>query len=130
MVNLLCQKRSEDSFRQSGSHFWPLAQIAFLLILTSFARLPAAAADCSPAADQYIVFKQNTRTTSFEGFDLSKTRAGGVDVFRFLVSSALGQEAELHSASTLSTGVWYHVAGVRGSNFLQLYVNGQLERQT
>jgi lysophospholipase L1-like esterase len=26
--------------------------------------------------------------------------------------------------------VWYHVAGVRSSNFLQLYVNGQLEAQT
>ena len=30
----------------------------------------------------------------------------------------------------VSTGVWYHVAGVRGSNFTQIYVNGVLERQT
>src|SRR5204862_4362621 len=66
----------------------------------------------------------------FEGIDFSKTRVGASDVFRFLVTSATGQEVELHSASVLSTGVWYHVAAVRGSNFLQLYVNGQLERQT
>ena len=28
------------------------------------------------------------------------------------------------------TGAWYHVAGVRGPNYLQLYVNGELEGQT
>ena len=28
------------------------------------------------------------------------------------------------------TGAWYHVVGVRGSNFIQVYVNGQLEGQT
>jgi len=30
----------------------------------------------------------------------------------------------------LATGVWYHVAAVRGANFTQLYVNGYLESQT
>ena len=30
----------------------------------------------------------------------------------------------------MATGVWYHVAAVRGSNFTRLYVNGQLEGQT
>ena len=30
----------------------------------------------------------------------------------------------------VATGIWYHVAGVRGSNFVQLYVNGRLENQT
>ena len=29
----------------------------------------------------------------------------------------------------MTTGVWYHVAAVRGSNSMQLYVNGQLEGQ-
>ena len=28
------------------------------------------------------------------------------------------------------TGAWYHVAAVRGTNFTQIYVNGQLEGQT
>jgi hypothetical protein len=34
------------------------------------------------------------------------------------------------STTLVTTGVWYHVAGVCGSNFTQLYVNGQLESQT
>jgi len=83
----------------------------------------------APAGDQYIVFKQNTRSGNFEGYDLSKTRVGGSDVFRFTVSSASGQSVELHSTTVLATGVWYHVAGVRGSNFTQIYVNGGLEGQ-
>jgi len=84
----------------------------------------------SPAGDQYIVFKQNTRSTDFEGFDLSKTRVSSSDYFRFLIASASGQTALIRSATAISTGMWYHVAAVRGSNFAQLYVNGGLERQT
>src|SRR2546423_1523717 len=76
------------------------------------------------------IFCQNTRSGDFEGFDLSKTRVGGSDVFRFLISSAAGQNAQLLSSTAISTGVWYHVAGLRGSNVMQLYVNGALERQT
>src|SRR5204862_1526017 len=40
------------------------------------------------------------------------------------------QEAAVQSSSSISTNTWYHVAGVRGSNSLQIYVNGQLESQT
>ncbi len=83
----------------------------------------------SPAGDQYIVFKQNSRNSSFEGFDLSKTRISGSDRFRFLIASASGQSVEIRSTSVISTGVWYHVAAVRGANTTQLYVNGQLESQ-
>jgi hypothetical protein len=36
-------------------------------------------------------------------------------------------EAVVNSLIVVSTNVWYHVAGVRGPNFLQLYVNGQLQ---
>ncbi len=79
---------------------------------------------------QYIVFKQNTRTANFEGFDLGKSRVGGNDVFRFIVSAAGGQSISLQSTTTISAGVWYHVAAVRGGNVAQLYVNGVLERQT
>src|SRR5262249_21151791 len=84
----------------------------------------------SPAGDQYIVFKQNSRGPGFEGFDLSKTRIGTTDFFRFMVTSVSDQQAEIESSTPLTSNVWYHVAAVRGSNFLQLYVNGQLERQT
>ena len=87
-------------------------------------------AGTAAAGQQYIVFKQNTRTSGFEGYNLAKLRIAGGDVLAFIVSSASGQLAELHSATLVSAGVWYHVAGVRGSNFTQLYVNGQLESQT
>jgi Leucine-rich repeat (LRR) protein len=95
-----------------------------------FSSLDSAGSGGSPAGDQYIIFKQNTRTADFEGIDVSKTRVAGIDHFRFLVSSATGQSAEMESATAISTNVWYHLAAVRGSNFTQLYVNGVLERQT
>jgi alpha-tubulin suppressor-like RCC1 family protein len=79
---------------------------------------------------QNIIFKQNTQSSSFEGFDLGKTRVSGSDYFRFIVSSGSGQTATIRSSTIISTGVWYHVAAVRGPNFTQLYVNGVLERQT
>ncbi len=95
-----------------------------------FSGLDSAGSGGSPAGDQYIIFKQNTRSADFEGIDISKTRIAGRDYFRFLVSSATGQFAEMESATAISTNVWYHIAAVRGSNFTQLYINGVLERQT
>ena len=95
-----------------------------------FNGLDSAGLGGSPAGDQYIFFHQNSRSADFEGIDLSKTRIAGLDRFRFLVSSATGQFAEMESTTVISTGVWYHVAAVRGSNFTQLYVNGVLEVQT
>ena len=82
------------------------------------------------AGQQYIVFKQNTRNGDFEGYALSKARVAGGDAFNFAVTSASGQPVDVTSTTLVTTGVWYHVAGVRGSNFLQIYVNGQLQRQT
>lgn len=88
-------------------------------------------AGTGPAAGvQNIIFKQNTQSSSFEGFDLGKTRVSGSDYFRFIVSSGSGQTATIRSSTIISTGVWYHVAAVRGPNFTQLYINGVLERQT
>ena len=92
-------------------------------------------AGTSPAGDQYVVFKQNSQRYNFEGFDLRKIRVGGNDIFKFAVSSTnsagTAETAELHATNlVVTTGVWYHVAGVRGSNYIQIYVNGQLEGQT
>jgi Leucine-rich repeat (LRR) protein len=95
-----------------------------------FSGLDSAGLGGSPAGDQYIFFHQNTRSADFEGIDVSKTRIAGLDRFRFLVSSAADQTAEMESTTVISTGVWYHVAAVRGSNFTQLYINGALEVQT
>ncbi len=94
-----------------------------------FSSLDSVGSGGSPAGDQYVVFKQNTRSSDFEGFDLSKTRVAGGDVFRFVVTSVFGQAVELHSTTLVSVGMWYHVAAVRGSNFAQLYVNGRQESQ-
>ena len=87
-------------------------------------------AGTASAGQQYIVFKQNSKTSNFEGYDLGKSRVTGGDRFSFRASSSSGALAETFSATFVATGVWYHVAGVRGSNSLQLYVNGQMESQT
>jgi hypothetical protein len=92
--------------------------------------LDSEGAGASPPGDQYIVFKQNSRSTNFEGYSLGKTRTGDGDVFSFIVSSASGESISLISTTLVTTGAWYHVAGVRGSNWTQLYVNGHLESQT
>jgi hypothetical protein len=73
---------------------------------------------------QFYVFKQNSRAYFFEGYWLGKSRATGTDTFIFGVSSAAGDFVPVRSA-TIQTGVWYHVAAVRGSNYIQLYTNGQ-----
>ena len=77
-----------------------------------------------------MVFKQNSRTNAFEGFFLGKGRVAGRDLFVFGIASADGRAIELDSVATVTTGAWFHVAGIRGSNYIQLYVNGQLDSQT
>jgi internalin A len=96
----------------------------------NFSGLDSALSGTAPAGDQYIVFKQNSQTYNFEGYSLEKYRIASGDAFMFTVGSASGQEVALLSKTLISTSVWYHVAAVRGSNFMQLYVNGQLEGQT
>ena len=84
----------------------------------------------SPAGQQYIVFKQNTLGSNFDGYYLGKERGSGGDYFVFAVNSAAGAKAEVDSPPGLTTNVWYHIAGVRGSNYVQLYVNGLYIGQT
>ena len=86
-------------------------------------------AGSSTAGQQYLIFKQNTRSSNFEGYSLNKARGGSGDYFAFVVSSSAGQVVKVSSAPGIQTNVWYHVAGVRGTNFVQLYVNGQLAGQ-
>ena len=82
---------------------------------------------------QYIVFKQNSSNFEFEGFGLGKDRNPSVnpggDIFYFNVASGGGALVEVQSATLVQTGVWYHIAAVRGPDFIQLWVNGQLEDQ-
>ena len=95
-----------------------------------FSSLNSAGSGGSPADSQYIVFKQNSQMYNFEGINLSKTRVSANDYFQFSTTSASGASVSVNSLTAISTNVWYHVAAVRGSNFMQLYVNGQLEGQT
>jgi hypothetical protein len=81
----------------------------------------------APPGEQYIVFRQNSRSGNFEGFYLGKTRLGSTDVFGFQATSAAGVNAECDGTTAIATNVWYHVAGVRTPTSLQIFVNGRLE---
>ncbi len=84
----------------------------------------------SKAGQQYIVFKQNTRSGNFEGYYLAKQRGTGGDFFTFGVTSSAGVEVAASGApGSVATNVWYHVAAVRGPSTVQLFVNGQLISQ-
>ena len=54
------------------------------------AGLNSARSGTAPAGDQYIVFKQNSRTYNFEGYSLEKYRLANGDVFMFTVRSSSG----------------------------------------
>jgi hypothetical protein len=83
---------------------------------------------------QYIIFHQNAQSENFEGFDLAKDRRpvyiATNDTWCFEITSTTGDNVFLESTNIVQTNVWYHLAGVRGSNYIQLYVNGVLEGQT
>ncbi len=80
------------------------------------------------AGVQFYVFKQNSRASYFEGYWLGKSRSTGTDTFTFGVTSAGGVFVPVRS-STIQTGVWYHVAAVRGPDYIQLFTNGVLSAQ-
>jgi hypothetical protein len=96
----------------------------------NFSGLDSALSGTAPPGDQYIVFKQNSRVYNFEGYSLEKYRTANGDVFMFSVGSSSGQEVFLRSSTLISPSVWYHVAAVRGTNFMELYVNGHIEGRT
>ena len=60
---------------------------------------------------------------------LSKDRTWN-DIILWEVTSASGQLVRIDTTSPVTTNVWYHLAGVRGSNYIQIYFNGRLEAQT
>ena len=96
-----------------------------------FSGLDSKVSGGAPAGLQYLVFKQNSRPTdNFEGFALTKIRNGTHDFFDFQVTSPSATIAEVTSTNAISTNVWYHLAAVRGSNYIQLYTNGQFAAQT
>jgi hypothetical protein len=91
------------------------------------------------AGHQYIVFKQNTVFGIYQNFGiaygLGKDRYPNVPVpttgdgFYFNVMDSKGKYPEVDATNVIATNVWYHLAGVRGPNYIQLYVNGQFQGQ-
>ena len=85
---------------------------------------------------QYIIFHQNAEYGGFEGFDLAKDREPRfntnktTDTWCFEMTSTTGLNTYVESQTFVQTNVWYHVAGVRGSNYIQIYVNGVMECQS
>ncbi len=80
---------------------------------------------------QYIVFKQNSRSSEFEGYSLFKFRDNnGLDRFRFAISAADGTQTSADSTTTITVGQFYHVAGTYDGTTLSIYVNGVLEAST
>lgn len=79
------------------------------------------------AGTQFLVHKQNHRSNDwFSAYALLKNASHRLT---FDLISSNQTEVSLTTPTTLQTGLWYHVVGVRGSNFAQLYVNGQFIQQ-
>jgi hypothetical protein len=79
-----------------------------------------------PAGEQFIVTKPNIQVNPYQSaYVLYKWRNGSVDNFEFEVDSTNGTQVYVTSSVSIQTNVWYHVAAVRGSNYVQLFVNGQ-----
>jgi hypothetical protein len=85
---------------------------------------------------QYIIFHQNNNYGGFEGFDLAKDREPRgntnktTDTWCFEMTSVNEDNIYVESQTFVQTNVWYHIAGVRGSNYIQIYVNGVMECQS
>jgi RHS repeat-associated protein len=85
----------------------------------------------APPGEQFIINKPNVQTGTFHSaYLLYKWRNGSVDNFEFEVDSTNGTPFYVTSSVSIQTNVWYHVAGVRGSNYVQLFVNGQPTSRT
>ncbi len=78
---------------------------------------------------QYILFKANGRIDYYDGYALRKVRFQGQDYFSFLVSSASGEQVITRSLTSVTTNVFYQVAGVFDGSKIRLYVNGVLEHE-
>jgi hypothetical protein len=79
---------------------------------------------------QYVIFKKNSRWAEFEGFVLTKDSTRYGEGFIWEVASAAGELVAITTVSAAVPGVWYHVAAVRGPDYVQLYRDGQLQAQT
>jgi len=89
----------------------------------------------APVGQQFIVEEHNP--LGYDAYVLYKWRDTntGKDFFEFGVNNSSGFPPSVGSISGvqsngIQTNIWYHIVGVRGSNYIQLYVNGQFAGQS
>ena len=80
---------------------------------------------------EVIVFKRNSWTFLFEGYNLAKEHVDNgdgtfTDRFSFVITSN-GDQVNTHSTTIVQRGVWYHVAGTYDGNKATIWVNGVAE---
>jgi len=80
-----------------------------------------------PASNTSSSSRTRARVTS-KATSSAKTAPGTTSFSGSYLRS--GELVRIDSTSPVTTNVWYHLAGVRGSNYIQIYFNGRLEAQT
>jgi len=78
-----------------------------------------------------IIFKRNTMTYFFEGYNLAKEHVDNgngtfTDRISFVVARG-GNQVVTRSTTAVQRGVWYHVAGTYDGNKATVWVNGVAE---
>ena len=68
-----------------------------------------------------IISKPNQNGANYGGSDLALDSSG---VFSFSVREATVGVDFCNGTTVVSTGVWYHVAGVKSTTNMKIYVNG------
>ncbi|MEK6762395.1 MAG: LamG-like jellyroll fold domain-containing protein [Nitrospirota bacterium] len=85
-------------------------------------------ANTSEPGLQWLVFKRNTRLTSFfNDYAVAKVFRNGRHYFIFGNNGATGQSAFIESPTNLVTGQWYHVLVTANAVEMRFYLNGALE---
>jgi hypothetical protein len=81
----------------------------------------------APTGEQYLFHRRTTSTVggAFEAVALIRT---GDNRFGFVIGNNSGNRTEIDAlpsgSATISTGVWYHLAGTFGGTQMRLYING------
>lgn len=102
-------------------------------VWVKFSSLTSAVSGNCPSGQQFILYKENSRTEAQGGwtvdYALVKTTDGH---FAFGANFGIGVENQkaVASTTTVVTGRWYHVVCTYDHTSFKLYVNGELEGTT
>jgi hypothetical protein len=99
------------------------------VLFNALSHPPGANRDDTPPGDVSIVSKMSTRGINADGWHLLKQADNR---FWFCLGGGIGNLCmhpafTLFSTTTATTGVWYHLAAVKGATAFSLYVDGQLQ---